>query len=279
MPSRQTVPAPLSLFADIRWGRFTFWLSAGVFLMVGTLFAWHRTEEFLISDDRFRIAEPEDIAGHSPDLKLEGIRYASASQIRHVFAEDFGRSLYLVPLQKRRLQLMEIDWVEDAAVSKVWPDTLRVVVKERQPVAFVRLPRLHRDSPSRLALIDRDGFILRPRVAAQFTLPLISGVQELESIENRKARVHRALAMLQEVGPLANQISEVDVTDVNNIIVADHVGNNVVNLIMGSENYHERLVNFLANYNEVREKRPDASVLDLRVDGAITAVGDKHLEQ
>jgi cell division protein FtsQ len=279
MPSRQTEPEPLTLFGKIRWGRFAFWLGAGVFLMVGALFAWHRTEEFLISDDRFRIAEPEDIAGQSPDLKVEGIRYASASQIRHVFAEDIGRSLFLVPLQKRRLQLMEIDWVEDATVSKVWPDTVKIVVKERQPVAFVRLPRLHRDSTSRLALIDRDGFILRPRVAAQFTLPLISGVQETENIENRKARVRRALSMLQEVGPLSNQISEVDVTDVNNIMIAEHVGNNVVNLIMGSENFRDRLVNFLANYNEVKEKRPDASVLDLRVDGAITAVGDKHLEQ
>jgi cell division protein FtsQ len=279
MASRRTEPERITLLGGIRWGRFVFWLGAGVFLMVGTLFAWHRTEEFLISDDRFRLAEPDDIAGHSPNLKLEGIHYASASQIRHVFAEDFGRSLFLVPLQKRRLQLLEIDWVENATVSKVWPDTIRVIVNERQPVAFVRLPRLHRDAASRLALIDRDGFILRPRVAAQFTLPLISGIQETENIENRKARVRRALAMLQEVGPLSNQISEVDVTDVNNIIIAEHVGNNVVNLIMGSENYQDRLTNFLANYNEVKEKRPDASVLDLRVDGAITAVGDKRLEQ
>ena len=271
--------ATLSFLGEIRWKRFAFWLAAGVFFMVGTLFAWHQTEAFLIKDDRFRIAEPEDIAGQSPDLKVEGIRYASASQIRHVFAEDLGRSLYLVPLQKRRLELMEIDWVENATVSKVWPDTIRAVIKERQPVAFVRLPRLRKDSTSRLALIDRDGFILRPKVAARFTLPVISGVQENENIENRKARVRRALAMLREVGPLANQISEVDVTDVNNIIVAEHVGNNVVNLILGSENYQDRMVNFLANYNEVKEKRPDASVLDLRVDGAINVVGDKHLEQ
>ena len=237
MPSRQTQPEALSIFGEIRWGRFAFWLGAGAFFMVGTLFAWHRTEEFLISDNRFRIAEPEDIPGQSPDLKVEGIRYASASQIRHVFAEDFGRSLYLVPLQKRRVQLMEIDWVENATVSKVWPDTIRAVIQERQPVAFVRLPRLHRDAMTRLALIDRDGFILRPRVAAQFTLPLISGIQETENIENRKARVRRALSMLREVGPLSNQISEVDVNDVNNIIIAEHVGNNVVNLIMGQREF------------------------------------------
>jgi cell division protein FtsQ len=277
--SEEEVEQPLTLFGEIRWRRFVFWLCAGVFLMVGTLFAWHSTEEFLIKDDRFRIAEPDDTVGQSPNLKVEGIRYASSSQIRHVFAEDFGRSLYLVPLQKRRQELMEIDWVENATVTKVWPDTIRTVIKERQPVAFVRLPRLARNSTWRLALIDRDGYILRPRVAAQFTLPVISGIKEDENIENRKARVRRALAMLHEVGSLANQISEVDVTDVNNIIVAEHVGNNVVNLILGNENFQDRMVNFLANYNEVKEKRPDASVLDLRVDGAITAVGDRHLEQ
>ena len=277
--SEEEVEQPQTLFGEIRWRRFVFWLCAGVFLMVGTLFAWHSTEEFLIKDDRFRIAEPDDTVGQSPNLKVEGIRYASSSQIRHVFSEDFGRSLYLVPLQKRRQELMEIDWVENATVTKVWPDTIRTVIKERQPVAFVRLPRLARNSTWRLALIDRDGYILRPRVAAQFTLPVISGIKEDENIENRKARVRRALAMLHEVGSLANQISEVDVTDVNNIIVAEHVGNNVVNLILGNENFQDRMVNFLANYNEVKEKRPDASVLDLRVDGAITAVGDRHLEQ
>jgi cell division protein FtsQ len=281
MPRREETEAltPLSFLGEIRWRRFAFWLVAGVFLMVGTLFAWRQTEGFLIKDDRFRIAEPDDLAGPNPDLNVEGIRYASSSQIRNVFSEDFGRSLYLVPLPKRRAQLMAIDWVEDATVSKVWPDTLRVIVRERQPVAFVRLPRLRRDAPSRLALIDRDGYILRPKVAAKFTLPVISGIREDEPVEDRKARVHRAIALLHEVGPLANQISEVDVSDPNNIIVAEHVGNNVVNLILGNENFQDRMVNFLANYNEVREKRPDASVLDLRVDGAITAVGDKHLEQ
>jgi cell division protein FtsQ len=106
----------------MRWGRFAFWLAAGLFLMVSTLFAWHRTEEFLIKDSRFRVAEADALGGQSPNLIVEGIHYASASQIRHVFAEDFGRSLYLVPIEKRRLQLLEIDWVEDASVSKVWPN-------------------------------------------------------------------------------------------------------------------------------------------------------------
>ena len=264
------------IFADIRWGRFTFWLIAGMLLMVSTLFAWHRTEEFLIKDSRFRMVEADDFIGQIPNLTVEGIHYASASQIRHVFAKDFGRSLYLVPIEKRRQELLEIDWVEDATISKVWPDTVRVDIRERQPVAFVRLPPARSgDGLSRFALIDKDGFILRPRVAAQFTFPVIAGISEAEPIEARRARVHRALGMLRDVGSLAGQISEVDVSDPNNLVVAEHVASGVVNLIIGDENYAQRLRNFLANYQEIREKRPDATMLDLRVDGAITAVGDK----
>ena len=273
MPRQSQQPG---ILADIRWGRFTFWLIAGMLLMVTTLFAWHRTEEFLIKDSRFQVVEADDFVGQSPNLTVEGIHYASASQVRHIFAKDFGRSLYLVPIEKRRQELLEIDWVEDATVSKVWPETLRVHIHERQPVAFVRLPPGHAgDGLSRFALIDRDGFILRPRVAAQFTLPVISGISESEPIEARRARVHRALGMLKDVGALASQISEVDVSDPNNLIIAEHVASGVVNLIIGDENYAQRLENFLASYQEIREKRPDATTLDLRVDGAITAVGDK----
>jgi cell division protein FtsQ len=278
MPRQTQQPG---IFAGIRWGRFTFWLIAGMLLMVTTLFAWHRTEEFLIKDSRFRVVEADDFIGQSPNLKVEGIHYASASQVRHIFAKDIGRSLYLVPIEKRRQELLEIDWVEDATVSKVWPDTLRVRIHERQPVAFVRLPPARGGDLSRFALIDKDGFILRPRVAAQFTLPVVSGISETEPIEARRARVHRALGMLKDVGSLAGQISEVDVSDPNNLVVAEHVASGVVNLIIGDENYAQRLQNFLANYQEIREKRPDAATLDLRVDGAITAVGDKdkHLGQ
>ncbi len=270
------------LFADMPWGRVALWLFAGIVLMVGTLFTWHLVEEFLIKDDRFRVAEAEELTGKSPNLVVEGVHYASASQVRHVFAQDFGRSLYLVPIQARREQLLAIDWVEDAAVSKVWPDTVRVAIREREPVAFVRLAQgrsSSSDGAAKLALIDRYGHILRPRVAAKFTLPVISGVNEGESVESRRARVMRATDLLAAIGPLGQQVSEVDASDPNNLIVGEHVGNDVVNLMLGDENYAERLKNFLGNYNEIKEKRPDAKTLDLRVDGVITAVGDQKFGQ
>jgi cell division protein FtsQ len=258
---------------NVRWGRFAFWLVVGGVFMLCTLMAWHRLEEFLIKDDRFRIPEAEEFAGQSPNLVVEGVHYASPSQIRHVFAEDFGLSLYLCPIQKRRQQLLEIDWVEEASISKIWPNTLKVQVRERTPVLFVHLPPSRKEGMSQLALIDRDGYVLRPRVASRFTLPVITGVRETDPIETRRARVRRVLGLFQQIGTAAGKVSEVDASDLDNLVVAQRVEDGVVNLMLGDENYARRLNNFVGSYSAIRAKRPNARMFDLRVDGVITAVG------
>lgn len=262
-----------SFLASIRWRRFIFWLIVGAIGMLAVLFVWHRTEEFLIQDDRFRLAEPEDFAGQSPSLTIEGVHYASPSQIRHIFAEDFGRSLYLVPIAARRQQLLAIDWVEDATVSKLWPNALKVTVRERRPVAFVRLLSNRHDGMSQFALVDRAGYVLRPRMASRFTLPVITGISEGETLNSRRARVRRVLGMLNEVGPLADGIAEVNAADLNNLVVTERVDGGAVHLKIGEEKFADRLKYFLASYREVKAKRPDAQTFDLRVDGTITASG------
>jgi cell division protein FtsQ len=126
------------------------------------------------------------------------------------------------------------------------------------------------------ALIDKDGFILRPRVAARFTLPVINGIRETEDREDRRARVRRVTSMLEVLGPLAGHISEIDVSDPNNLIVAQHMDGRVLSLMLGDENYSSRMKNFIDNYNEIKIKRPDAANFDLRVDNMITVAGEQR---
>lgn len=273
MPRAAAKESKSATLENFRWGRFAFWLIAGAIAMVLVLWAWHRTEAFLIQDDRFRLADADDFAGQSPSLSVQGVQYASPTQIRRVFADDFGRSLYLVPIQVRRSQLLAIDWVEEATVSKIWPNSLRVTVAERKPVAFASLRPTRRDRFSQLALVDRDGYILRPRMATRFTLPVISGLNDTQTNAERRLRVHRVLGMLRAIGPMASRISEIDASDPENLIIIEQVEGAVVNLMIGDENYADRLKNFLANYDDIKAKRPDAKVLDLRVDGVITAAG------
>jgi len=260
-----------SMLRAVAWGRLAVWVAIGTVALAGSLFAWRRTEEFLIRDNRFRIVRAEEFAGRSPNLIVEGVHYASPSQIRHVFSEDFGRSLYLVPLEARRSELLAIDWVAQAAVARIWPNTLKISILERVPVAFVHLAPNHKDGMSQFALIDADGYILRPRVPAKFTLPVLAGIRESEPLANRRARVRRAMGLFAEVGPLAGQISELNVADPNNLVIAERIDDRVVNLMVGDENYASRLKTFVDAYKTMNP-RPDALTWDLRLDGSIVAL-------
>jgi cell division protein FtsQ len=268
---------------SIPWGRLIAWSFLGGVVMVGSLFAWRRTEEFLIQDDRFRISEADYYTGQSPNLKVEGVHYASPAQVRDVFAPDVGRSLYVLPIERRRQQLLAIDWVEEASVSKVWPHTVIVRVHERTPVAFVQLTPARKGGLSRFALIDKEGVILRPRAPAKFTLPLITGVREQENPYDRRARVRRVMDLLKDLGTLAASVSDVDASDPSNLVVSEKVDGRVVSLMLGDENYRARVTTFTGAYPQIKTNRPDATTFDLRVDGDIgvwsankASVGDKN---
>ncbi len=263
--------APTGAEGRFRWWRVFLYASLCAVTMVGGLYAWRRTEEFLIKDDRFRIPEADSLSGQTPSLEVEGVHYASPSQIRHVFASDLGRSLYLLPLNERRSQLLAIDWVEEASVSKIWPNKVIVRLKERRPVAFVRLPAAGRNGSPQFALIDREGVILRPRVLERFTLPLITGIRETEERAGRRLRVRKALSMLNDLGSLADPISEVDVSDPVNLVASEKIDGRVVLLKLGEENYKSRVSYFISAYPEMKALRPDANVFDLRVDGSAAA--------
>ena len=73
-------------------------------------------------------------------LSMDGLRLrlalAGAARLRGRFrAQHFP-----APLEERRRRLLAIDWVEDASVSRIWPNRLVVRIHERKPVAFVNLP-------------------------------------------------------------------------------------------------------------------------------------------
>ena len=83
---------------------------------------------FVLADPQFTLSR--DRAGA---LTIEGLHYASRFKVQRVFAADFGRSVFSLPLDERRRRLLGIDWVEDASVSRIWPDRLVVRIRERTP--------------------------------------------------------------------------------------------------------------------------------------------------
>ena len=237
--------------------------------LAGGIYASQQFQQFLIRDTRFFLPGPADYGLESPNLELTGVKFASRPQVLRVFDQDYGRSLYLFPLAERRKALRNVRWVHDATVVRIWPNRLAVQITERKPAAFVKLPG---DNIARWGLIDDEGVILDPPAKAAFRLPVLAGIRPSETPEKRGTRVRRMQRLTKELGKLANNISEVDVSDLDNLKVTEQVGGTAVSLMLGDRNFSSRLRNFLDHYPDIHAKMPQASTFDLRLDDRITGL-------
>jgi cell division septal protein FtsQ len=243
-------------------------IAVGVVLS-GGIYASERFAQFLIRDTRFFLPGPADYGLESPNLELHGIRYASRQQVLRVFDPDYGRSLYLFPLAARRKDLLGVRWVHDASIARIWPNRVIVQVTERRPAAFIKLPA---EAMLRWALIDDEGVILDPPPKTAFSLPVLDGVLRGESQEKRGIRVRRMQRLLKELGPLADNVSEVDAGDLDDLRITEQAGGGAVTLMLGDRNFSSRLRNFLDHYSDIHRNMPQATSFDLRLDDRITGL-------
>lgn len=265
-PGMEESPRPRIRAAARPKAEFPVWRVAGLVsaiaaVLLASLYGLHRLEQFVIRDERFAL----NAADPGATLEIRGVTHASRRAVEWVFNEDAGRSIYLLPLADRRQTLRTVDWVKDVSILRLWPNRVVVRVAERTPVAFVPI------SSSRFALIDEDGVILPP-AADRFTLPVLAGVKPAQPIADRRERVRRMLRLMHDLGEHAAQISEIDVSDPDNLKVTQPWEGRMVTLLLGDHNYSLRYQNFLRNYPEIKRQLPGAATLDLRLEDRITAV-------
>jgi hypothetical protein len=135
--------------------------------------------------------------------------------------------------------------VADALVSRTLPDTLRVEIRERVPLALAEVERLY--------LMDADGALVDiygPRTAA-FDLPIVRELGRLEP-EARRDRAQRAGALLQDLGELASEVSEVTVDDAGDLRVVLRGPGEVLRL--GPPPYRKRFLTFLGLRKDLKER-------------------------
>jgi cell division protein FtsQ len=230
-------------------------------VLAAALYVLHLAEQFLITDSRFALGGPED----GSSLQIAGAAHASRPAIEKIFADDEGVSVYLIPLAERRDAIRDVAWIREASVARVWPNRVIVRVKERTPVAFVRL------NASRFGLIDGDGVILPP-ATDRFKLPVLTGVRASDPAAKRREGVQRMLRLTADLGDVTANISEIDVSDGDNLKVSQPYDGRILTLLLGDRNFAARYGNFVSHYGQIQQRLPGAAVLDLRLEDRITVV-------
>jgi hypothetical protein len=193
---------------------------------------------------------------------VRGSHFLSEGEVRELASPVVGESILALDIEALKGRLRSSPWVADATVTRALPDTVRVEIHERVPLALAELDRLY--------LMDEDGGLIDiygPRTGA-FDLPIVRGLLGVEEA-SRRDRARRAGTLLADLAELGSEVSEVYVEASGDLRVVLRGPGEV--LLFGDPPYRERLVTFLSLRRDLAEKAPGAEQFDLRFRGRIFA--------
>jgi cell division protein FtsQ len=228
-------------------------------IFAGAAYGAKRVHSLLLGDPRFEFR----------NLEIRGAVYTNKDRIEAVFVPDAHQSVFQIPLAERRRHLLAVDWVRTAIIERIWPNRIVVTITERRPVAFAKLP-IAGSLRHWLALIDEEGILLSIPPKVRFHLPVLSGVSEDQTDDERRLRVESMQRLVAELGPQAKDISEINAASAQDMRVIADVEGNGLELWLGDRHFRSRYRNFLSHYDEIKSHADNAKVFDLRMDDRIS---------
>lgn len=207
----------------------------------------------------FRLRSLEDVA-------VTANQHVDTATVRERFQEDVDRPVFSISLAKRRRTLEEIPWIETATVQRFFPDRLRVHIRERTPVAFLR-------QGSRLWLVDRYGVLLAPPEGASYSFPVLTGLPSELRQPERQARVEQYLQFVEDLDRngknYSSQVSEIDLSTPENLRAGVPEASGVVYLLFGRDRYQEKYETYLEHRSLWQQSGETVRAVDLRYRGQI----------
>jgi cell division protein FtsQ len=230
---------------------------------------WLGLERYGTESWRFRLDSSDNIA-------ISGMSNVTRSQILDVMASDIDRNIFFVSLEQRKKQLEQIPWVQSAAVMRLLPNRIKIVVTERTPVAFVEVN-------SHIEMIDPSGVIMElPANQARYSFPVIIGISDNDPLSVRAARMKIFTRFMHELDAsgahYTTDISDVDLSDPDDLraTVTDPHGAVLVHL--GSSNFLEHFQVYVAHVQEWRTQFQRSDSVDLRYDHQVIVNPDSARE-
>ncbi len=202
----------------------------------------------------------------SDDIDISGLSNVTRGQVMEVMGGDIGRNIFFVPLAQRKTQLEQIPWVESASVMRFVPNRLKVEIHERTPVAFARVG-------SRILLTDAVGTLMELPSRKKYSFPVIVGMNSGEPPSTRAARMkiyNDVVSQLDAGGAhYSQELSEIDLTDPDDVKVMANNRSGEVLVHLGSANYLDRYKIYVTHLQEWQQQFDKLESVDLRYDRQI----------
>ena len=202
----------------------------------------------------------------SDNIDVTGMQNVTKAQIMEVMGADIGRNIFFIPLAQQKAQLEQIPWVESASVMRFVPNRLKVEIHERTPVAFARVG-------PRISLIDAGGTLMELPQKRKYSFPVILGMNPGEPLSTRAPRMKAYNDLVQELDSggahYSQDLSEVDLSDLDNLKVRVNDPAGDVQVELGSSDYLKRYKTYVSHVQEWRQQFQKLESVNLRYDNQV----------
>jgi len=202
----------------------------------------------------------------SDDIQINGVENVTRPQVMEVMGGDIGRNIFFIPLNRRQEQLEQIPWVESASVMRFVPNRLQVQIHERTPVAFAQVG-------SKILLVDAGGTLMELPGGKKYSFPVILGTNPGEPLSTRAARMKIYTDLMSQLDSggahYSQDVSEVDLSDPEDVKVLTNDPQGEVLVHLGSSNYLDRYKVYVTHVQQWRQQFDKLDSVDLRYDRQI----------
>ena len=211
-----------------RWVYFVLIALAALILLVGSVMAYDK----VTGSQLFVLKE----------IELQGATRATPEELLRALEPYKSRSLWQLDLQTIRATIEKNPWVREAEVSRVLPDSLRVTVHEREPVAPWHTPN------NSVVWVDQEARSLGELDFNQMqnVPPIINGLEEgtgedVKAANRRRMELYKKLLNELDQGgaKLSEEIDEVSLKDVQGVRL--HLLKRKVSVMVGGTDFRLRL--------------------------------------
>lgn len=205
-------------------------------------------------------------------LVVRGNARLSTGEVQTLLDGLSGQNILRVDFADYRRRLMESPWVSDAMMWRVLPSTVGVQIVERVPMAVARFEQ-------KLYLVDEQGVIIDefgPQYK-DFDLPLVDGLVRAPSAHAQAAASAAGVALtgrfldaLRPQPDLRHRVSQIDVTDVHDVVAL--LNDSPTLLHLGETRFVERINMYLELAPTLALQFKEVDSVDLRFDERGSAI-------
>ncbi len=117
---------------------------------------------FLADSQRFPVNTVKIVAS---------FEHVTRKQLESVLEDYSNKSFIVLPVEKLQADLAALDWTDKVEIERIWPDTMKIVLVEKQPVAIWNE-----------SLMTADGRLFNGGVAQiDMALPRLSGPEQQQT--------------------------------------------------------------------------------------------------